>query len=111
MKIHAVPIEAYRQIAGTPVQKDQAAQPEQSRARRPDRPEKVIITGGLDRAVPSVHAAVSPPLLEGVLSADEKDMLLRHFARFGDAGEQSRIYGTGARTEAAGTGLKVDLKA
>jgi hypothetical protein len=111
VKIHAVPIEAYRQTAGITAQKNQAAPQEQSRAKRPDRPEKVTITGGLDRAVPSVQAPVSPPLLEGVLTAEEKDMLLKHFARFGDAGEQSHIYGTGARAEAAGPGIKVDLKA
>lgn len=111
MKINAVPIEAYRQAAGIGVSKNETPAQEQTGARRPDRSEKVTISNKSDAAAPSVQAPSSPSLLEGVLSVEEKNELIRHFARFGDAGQESQLYGTGSRSESANTGIRVDVKA
>ncbi len=111
MKINAVPIEAYRQAAGVPLKRNEAPTQEQTVAHRPERSEKVTISSSREAAAPSVQAPVAPSLLEGVLSPEEKTELLRHFARFGDARQESRIYGTGSRMDSGGAGIRVDLKA
>jgi hypothetical protein len=110
VKINAVPIEAYRQTAGAAT-RHEATAGEQAGAERPDRPETVTISNKNDAAAPRVRATVSPSLLEGVLSVEEKNELIRHFARFGDAGQEARLYGAGSRTESASTGIRVDLTA
>jgi hypothetical protein len=111
VKIHAVPIEAYRQTAGVASKKNQALTQEQAESQRADRRDVVTIPVGRESESLAVKAPVSPSLLEGVLSSEEKDALIKHFARFGDS-RQSQIYGAGAHAHAAvGTGAKVDVKA
>jgi len=111
VKINAVPIEAYRQTAGTRTKREEASAQEQTGAERPNRQGKVSIPGNGDAVAPSVRARVSPSLLEGVLSPEEKTELIRHFARFGDSRQESHIYGAGSGRDSGGTGIKVDLKA
>ena len=112
MKIHAVPIEAYRQTAGVASKKNQAPAQEQTGLQRTDRRDVVSIPIGRESESLAVKAPVSPSLLEGVLSSEEKDVLIRHFARFGDDQQQSTIYSAGTQTGASvATGTKVDVKA
>lgn len=112
MKINTVPIEVYRQTAGVASKQGQAPPREKDGLQRTDRKELVSIPVGRESESLAVKAPVSPSLMEGVLSPDEKDALIKHFARFGDVKQQSQIYGAGAQTRAAvGTGYQVDVKA
>jgi hypothetical protein len=111
VKVNAVPIEAYRRTAGIGARRNESSAQEQAGAKRPGRPEKVTVTSSREAAAPSVQARISPSLLEGVLSAEEKNELIRHFARFGDTYQESQIYGSKERVDTAGTGIRVDVKA
>ncbi|MCK5127145.1 MAG: hypothetical protein KAR42_12900 [candidate division Zixibacteria bacterium] len=109
MKINTTPVEAYRQSGNQTLRKSPGAQPELDLNKAADK-DKITIPGSGDNNVGSVHVAKSPSILSSVLSSDEKQMLTKHFARYGDAPESTRVYGTDARTHASGmTGMKVDL--
>jgi hypothetical protein len=110
VRINTVPVEACRQANEQTTRKNQATD-EQSRPGRPAKTGKIILPGINDAEAGSVKVAVSPSLLSGVLSADEKLMLVRNFGRFGDSAQSSQIYSTDARIEAGAiTGLKLDVK-
>jgi hypothetical protein len=112
VKINAVPIEAYRQTAGVASKQNQAPAREQDGLQRADRKDVISIPVGRESESLAVKAPVSPSLMEGVLSSEEKNELIKHFARFGDVQKQSPIYGAGAQASAAvGTGYQVDVKA
>ncbi len=112
MKINSVPIEVYRQTAGVASKQNQAPAREQDGLQRADRKDVVSIPVGRESESLAVKAPVSPSLMEGVLSPEEKNELMKHFARFGDTQQPSPIYGAGAQARAAvGTGYQVDVKA
>lgn len=112
MKINSVPIEVYRQTAGVAPKQNQAPTRQQDGLQRADRKDVVSIPVGRESESLAVKAPVSPSLMEGVLSPEEKNELMKHFARFGDAQRQPPIYGSTAQTRAAvGTGYQVDVKA
>jgi hypothetical protein len=110
VRINTVPVEAYRQASSQNLKKNEPAA-EQADAKRSASLEKIILPGVNGAEAESLKIPSSPSMLEGVLSSEEKALLVRHFARFGDSQESSQIYGTNARVRAGAlTGMKLDVK-
>jgi len=111
VKINTVPVEAYRQIGKTEAGKNRSPQ-EKFDLNRSGSSEKITLPGTNDARAEGVRAKEAPSLLEGVLSPDEKDALVKHFARFGDNGNESPIYERGRQPgRQVGTGIRLDVKA
>lgn len=112
MRISTVPIEAYRQATTAAAEKDRAASQETTDPKQTVVVEKIFLPGINDADAGSVRVTSAPSFLGSVLTGEEQDMLVRHFARFGDSLDRPPVYGHGARSSSqAGTGIKVDVKA
>jgi hypothetical protein len=110
VRINTVPVEAYQQAGSQTLRKNESAA-EQTDAKRPSSLEKIILPGVNGAEAESLKIPSSPSMLDGVLSSEEKTLLVRHFARFGDSLESTQIYGTNARVRAGAlTGMKLDVK-
>jgi hypothetical protein len=110
VRINTVPVEAYRQAGSQNLKKNDSAA-EQPDAKRASSLEKIILPGVNGAEAASLKVPASPSMLDGVLSSEEKTLLVRHFARFGDSLESTQIYGTNARVRAGAlTGMKLDVK-
>jgi len=109
--IKAVPVEAYRQANNYSAAKSETGKKEELDPKKASRSDKITLPGVNDAQVGSIKLEKPPSLLSGVLSSEERDLLVKYFARFGDTPESSQIYGTDARTsKTPATGFKVDLK-
>ena len=110
MRINTIPVEAYRRANESAAGKNQAAE-EKSEIRKAPQTQKIFLPGVNTADAGSIKAPSSPSMLNGVLSSEEKTLLIRHFARFGDTPESSQIYSTDAQVRAgAMTGIKLDVK-
>ena len=111
MRINTVPVEAYRQTNNLATRKNEAGDKSSVNTRNASDLKTVTLPGNNQVEVSTLKAQRSPSLLQGVLSAEEKDMLSMYFARFGDSAGSSGIYDPNAQPGAlAITGSKVDLK-
>lgn len=111
MRINTVPVEAYRQTNNLATRKSEAGDKGSIDTRNASDTKTVILPGNNQVEVGTLKAQRSPSLLQGILSAEEKDMLSTYFARFGDSADSSGIYAPNAQEgESAITGSKVDLK-
>jgi hypothetical protein len=109
--IKAVPVEAYRQANDYSATKSEAGKKEKLDPKKTSQSDRITLPGVNDAQVASIKLEKPQSLLSGILSSEERDLLVKYFARFGDAPESSQIYGTDAwATSASETGLKVDLK-
>ena len=106
MKINPVGVEAYRKAGAANSHERQAAiDASQVQA------QANIILPGTGTDIGSVRAQMSPSILGNALSLDEKELLTKFFARFGDKPAEPPVYGTRAQAKSQTiTGLKVDLK-
>jgi len=111
MKINTVPVEAYRQAGNTTVRRPHTEQGEPTAAGKSNRPDTITLPGANSAEAQSLKLNLSPSALSSVLSSEEKNMLVKHFARFGDGGQEAPTYGTDAKpSESQLTGLAVDLR-
>ncbi len=107
MRINTAPVEAYRQAGHQTLKKNNQADFDLNKAAQG---ETITLPGSNESESAAIRAAKSPSILSGVLSSEEKSMLVKHFSMYGDSPESTKIYSTDARTGASGlTGLKVDL--
>ncbi len=111
MKINSTPVDAYRINSGQiPAQK----QPEPSSNAGSNQVaglKKISLPGRANNRPAAVKLDRGPSLLGNILSSDERDLLVKHFARFGDAPDSTNLYGTDARErDSIETGMRVDLK-
>lgn len=111
MKINATPVDAYRKNgAQIPVQKQQELNLGADTKQVSDLKKITLPDRSLNRPA-AVKLDRGPSILSSILSSDERDLLVKHFARFGDAPDSTQIYGTDARErDSIETGIKVDLK-
>jgi len=110
VRINTIPVEAYRRTNETVAGKKQAADEKPDIGKAP-KTQKIILPGVNTAEAGSIKVPSSPSLLNGVLTVEEKTLLMRHFARFGDSPESTQIYGTNARVDAGTlTGIKLDVK-
>ncbi len=106
MKINPVGVEAYRK-ANAANSHDRQNAVDASRAKS----ETSITLPGAGVDVGSIRVPSAQSILASALSSDEKVLLTKFFARFGDKPEDPPVYGTRAQTKSqTRTGLKVDLK-
>ena len=111
MNISATPVEAYRQNSDQLVKKESGVKKDNVNASRSQQAEKVTIPGKTTADKLSLKLEKSPSMLSQVLSSEEKDLLAKHFARFGDEVPNSQIYSTNARTKTTPqAGVRVDVK-
>ena len=111
MNISATPVEAYRQTNDQLVKKETGIKNDNIESQKAERSEKVAIPGRKNADTLALKLEKSPSLLSQVLSSDEKDLLVKYFARFGDEAPDSQVYNTDARTKAAPlTGIRVDVR-
>ena len=109
MKVNPLGVEAYRQ-AGAMTRKGDGHQAVSDSA-QPVKHIQVTRPGGAGPEINAVQSKTSPSLLTGILSSEEKDLLVKHFARFGDKAADGPIYSTSVKTNMPViTGLKVDVK-
>ena len=112
MRIHTVPVEAYRQAGAVTPKKAETESTGSAQLEKKAQPTKIILPGGSQTEAGSIRADRSPSLLADVLSPDEKDLLVKYFARFGDSGATSPVYNSDSRQgKAPLTGLRLDVKA
>jgi hypothetical protein len=111
VNVRTLPVEAYRQTNEQPVKKDGAVKKESIETGRSSPSDKITLPGKADVEAASLRLDKSPSLLSQVLSSEERDLLVKYFARYGDAPEDSQIYEPGARTKSAPLiGTRVDLR-
>ena len=111
MAIRAVPVEIYRQTGESLSRKDSAGRREQVGIDRNYPVEALTIPQESSTEDISLRVAQGPSLLRETLSTEEKSLLEKYFARFGDTPQDSPVYSTDARTRPLPlTGLKVDVK-
>jgi len=111
VRINTVPVEAYRQANNLSAKKSEVGNKDSVDTQNASEVKTVTLPGNNQVEVSSLKIQRSPSLLQGVLSAEEKDMLSKYFARFGDSADSSGIYDPSAQeSEVAITGSKVDLK-
>lgn len=96
MKINTVPVETYRRASNQIINKNQSAE-EQVGANQAAKNATITLPGPTDAEAGSIKATVSPSLLAGMLTVEEKAALVKNFARPGDSQATSQIYGTNAR--------------
>jgi hypothetical protein len=110
VKVNPLGVEAYRQSGAMSKRGDS---PNKAVSDSAQSPHNIQITrpGGMTSAVNAVQTKASPSLLAGILSSEEKDLLVKHFARFGDKAAEGPTYSASTRINApVVTGLKVDVK-
>jgi len=109
VRINTVPIEAYRQTGSPASQKTGAETTEKFPLKRNQDASTVILPGSNGVGTQAVQAQKSPSLLAGVLSSDERSLLVQYFGRFGDS-QAGPIYRNdpGAR-ETVITGQNLDV--
>ena len=111
MKITSVPIEAYRQAGDVAARKAEVGNRSADAAKESSKPNSITLPGKVAGEVDSLKIHQSPALLQGVLSPEEKNVLIQYFARFGDSMQSTQLYNPGAKiSQSAQTGLKVDFK-
>ena len=109
MNINPLGVEAYRQAGDVTVKKGDSRKAA-SEAARSSTNGQVTLPGHSSADIGAVQAQASPSVLTNILSTEEKDLLIKNFARFGDKPAEASIYGTAAKTTASVvTGAKVDI--
>jgi hypothetical protein len=110
VKINTVPVEAYRQTEDLAGRKNQSVK-DRAESSKAQTSQKITLPAINDVEVDGIKASMSPSLIGGVLTPDEKAMLIKYFARFGDTPETSQIYSTDARIRGGvQTGMTLDIK-
>jgi hypothetical protein len=109
MKITALPIDVYRQAGAFSADtRDAAAASTTAGARKNG---SVTLPVHAATAAETVAAGRGPSPFAGVLSTEEKNLLMKYFARFGDAAPAAPAYGVESRgNQAAFTGANLDVK-
>lgn len=111
MKIATVPLEAYRQSGDISRKSTTAGDKSADAADKAAQIKTITFPGRASGEAESLKVRQSPSFFESVLTTDEKNELVKHFARFGDAAMSSQIYDPGARVgPSVQTGLNVDFK-
>ena len=110
MKIATVQIHIYRQASTIASKRaDDAAQ--NLPGTRSAASRSVTLPSANPAEAASVTVPKGPSLLSGALSSEEKELLVRYFARFGDTVEAAPTYSPVARPAVAYlTGQKVDVR-
>lgn len=109
MKITALPIDVYRQAGAFPAgKKDGAVTTDAAGTQKAG---VITLPGNKDAKAAAVAAQRGPSPFAGVLSAEEKNLLVKYFARFGDDAPSAPVYGVEARNNPATfTGINLDVK-
>ena len=111
MNISATPVEAYRQTNDQSIKKEAGVKKDNTDSQKVEQSDKVTIPGRRAADTLSIKLEKSPSLLSQVLSSEEKDLLVKYFARFGDETPDSQLYSLDARTKAAPQiGMRVDVR-
>ena len=112
MKINSVPIEAYRQSAEITSRPNPTAsheRPAVDGAGKPPAPARIA-----DGAREAVGTAAPPTsqIIGNVLSTEERELLVKYFARFGDQQASTPIYGRDVQAKPTPIiGQKLDVRA
>lgn len=111
MKINNAPVDAYRQNAGQiPVRKQEELKSNTDSGQVSGLKKITLPEGSVARPA-AVKIDRGPSILSSILSSDERNLLVKHFARFGDAPDSTNLYGTDARErDSIETGIRLDLK-
>lgn len=108
MKITALPIDVYRQAGAFSTDKRDAAA---STAAGTPKNGTVTVPGNAVTGAGAVAAGRGPSPFSGVLSSEEKGLLMKYFARFGDETPAAPAYGGDSRgAQTAFTGGNLDVK-
>ncbi|MDD4053125.1 MAG: hypothetical protein PHR28_14665 [candidate division Zixibacteria bacterium] len=109
MKITALPIDVYRQAGAFPTAKNDAAVT--ADAAKAQKTGVITLPGNKETKAGAVAAQRGPSPFAGVLSTEEKTLLVKYFARFGDDAPTAPAYGVEARTNPVTfTGINLDVK-
>ncbi len=109
MKITALPIDVYRQAGAFPAgKKDSAVAPDAAGAQKAG---LITVPGSKEATAAAVAAQRGPSPFAGVLSTEEKNLLIKYFARFGDDAPTSAAYTVESRgNPVTFTGINLDVK-
>ena len=111
MKIATAPIEIYRQASAIASKKADDAAQNLPGSRGAAASRSLTLPSANPPEVAQVTVPKGPSLLNGALSSDEKQLLVKYFARFGDTVEAPPTYSPVARPAVAYlTGQKVDVR-
>ena len=109
MKITALPIDVYRQAGAFPAGKNDAAvTPDAAGAQKTG---VIRLPGNQETKAGAIAVQRGPSPFAGVLSDEEKNLLVKYFARFGDDAPSAPAYGVEARNNPVTfTGINLDVK-
>lgn len=109
MKINTLPIDLYRQVGASGANRRDAAGT--STATAAGKNGVVRLPAGSVSAAEAVSVTRGPSPFAGVLSIEEKNLLVKYFARFGDDMPAAPAYGRESRgSQETFTGANLDVK-
>jgi hypothetical protein len=112
VKIHSVPIEAYRQTAEISSRPSPAASQERPGVDRAGKPPTSARPADGARDAGGMTAPATSQIIGNVLSVEERGMLVKYFARFGDQQASTPIYGRDVQAQQTPViGQKLDVRA
>jgi hypothetical protein len=109
MKITALPIDVYRQAGAFPAgRNDAVVTPDAGGAQKAG---AITLPGNTETKAGAVAAQRGSSPFAGVLSGEEKNLLVKYFARFGDDAPSAPAYGADSRSsQVTFTGINLDVK-
>lgn len=111
MKINAAPIEIYRQASALTSGKTTGPDQRDIGSAGQTRTEVITLPGTNTASPPAVTVTRGPSPFAGVLSAEEKTLLVKYFARFGDSAEAAPGYTLEAKPhQPVNTGRTLDIR-
>jgi len=112
VKIHSVPIEAYRQAAEISSRPSPGASQERPGVDRAGIPPASARAADMARDAVGMVAPPTSQIIGNVLSVEEKELLVKYFARFGDQQASTPIYGRDVQAKPTPIiGQKLDVRA